>query len=158
MPSSRLPHSDHDRLALTGESRPHEVQAIVAAVGAHREDALELLLAKRFERLSAGFAVEALLGAVGEPAAGLVAVALRHGGEERRHDFVGTGRWLLRTAEAERSNQDPSRQRELQVPEQDGANSSSSAAETNSSLHQNDAREWPLRTHWSWSWQSQVSC
>jgi hypothetical protein len=27
------------------------------------------------------------------------------------------------------------------VPEQDGANSSSSAAETNSSLHQNDARE-----------------
>ena len=28
-----------------------------------------------------------------------------------------------------------------QVPEQDGANSSSSAAETNSSLHQNDARE-----------------
>lgn len=141
MASAGSAHSDDHRLAFSCEADPDQLGFRVTTVHLGAEDSFELLSLQRFEGPFARLALESRSGGPVEPAERLLAVAAADGAEKRRHDFFRTGRWLLRTAEAERSNQEPSRKGESQVPEQDGANSSSSAADTNSSLHQNDARE-----------------
>lgn len=157
MASSRLAHSDENRFALPHEADSDQVHALVAAVDLSTENLLELLSSQRLECLVAALALKSLLGQTVEQGYRARAIVAGHRSEEGAYHVLRTGRWLLRAAEAERSNQEASqeanqeagRERASQVPEQDGANSSSSAAETNSSLHQNDARECPLRTHWS---------
>lgn len=153
MASSRLAHSDENSFALPYEADSDQVHALVAAVDLSTENLLELLSSQRLECLVAAFALKSLLGQTVEQGYRARAIVAGHRSEEGAYHVLRTGRWLLRAAEAERSNQEANqeavRERASQVPEQDGANSSSSAAETNSSLHQNDAREWPLRTHWS---------
>lgn len=158
MAPARLSHSDQHGFALTGETDSNQVHLRVAPVGLGTQNPFESLIAQRLERSAAVLFLETFLGWAIQPAKRAPALVPVYGAEEGANNSLGTESWLLRAAEAQRSNQEAVRARASQVPEQDGANSSSSAADTNSSLHQNDAREWPLRTHWSWSWQSQVSC
>ncbi len=119
----------------------------VAAVDLGAQDLLERLSPQGFERLVAAVRFKSFFGCAVEPAQRAGTIVVAHRAEEGGYHVCRTDRSLLLTAEAQRSNQEAAGEGDSQVPEQDGANSSSSAAETNSSLHQNDAREWPLRTH-----------
>lgn len=147
MTSAGLSHSDQHRFAFPGETDSHQMHPVVAAVDPSAQNLLELLSLQGFERLVAALGFKSFLRRAVEPAQGAGAIVVAHRAEEGGHHVLRTGRRSLRTAKAQRSNQEAAREGESQVPEQDGAKSSSSAAETNSSLHQNDAREWPLRTH-----------
>ncbi len=151
MTPARLSHSDQDGFALTRETDSNQVHLWVAPVDFGTENPFEILSTQCLEGPVAALLLEAFFGWAVEPAERAGAVVAADRVEECAHRVLGTDRSLLRAAEAQRSNQEAVPDRLSQVPEQDGANSSSSAAETNSSLHQNDAREWPLRTHWSWS-------
>ncbi len=149
MAPARLSHSDQHGFALTGETDSNQVHLRVAPVDLGTENPFEFLSTQGLEGPVAAFLLKAFLGCAVEPAERAGAIVATHRAEECAHRVFGTDRRLLRAAEAQRSNQEAVRDRVSQVPEQDGANSSSSAAEMNSSLHQNDASEWPLRTHWS---------
>ena len=151
MAPARLSHSDQDGFALTGETDSNQVHLCVAPVDLGTQNPFELLSTQCLKGAVTALLLKACFGWAVEPAERPGAIVAAHRAEEGAHRVLGTDRRLLRAAEAQRSNQEAVRDRASQVPEQDGANSSSSAAETNSSLHQNDAREWPLRTHWSWS-------
>ena len=158
MASRGLAHANDDGLALFGKAYAHQVSLVVASVDRAAQHTLESLGAKLLDGYFAAFLLKASLGLAVEPLGGAWATARRDLTEERIHGVVRSGRWLPRAPEAQQNSQRPGPRAPGQVPEQDGANSSSSAAEMNSSLHQNDASECPLRTHWSWSWQSHVNC
>ena len=151
MASLRLSHSDQHGLALPGETHTDQVHLFIATVDPGALNPFESLLLQSLERGVAAFLLKPFFRLAVEPSERASAVVAVHCAEEGAHHVLRTDRRLLRAAEAQRSNQEAAGDCLSQVPEQDGANSSSSAAETNSSLHQNDAREWPFRTHWSWS-------
>lgn len=146
MTFARRAHSDQRGHALVREAHAHEVELRVAPVDLAPEDALEALLAQGPERGVALFVFEPFLRRAVEPFRGCGTVV----GIRRYEKCVdGILRPCLRPALASerKGGQKPDDGRGPQVPEQEGANSSSSAAEMNSSLHQNDASECPFRTH-----------
>lgn len=158
MASSSLAHPDDDRFALVGKADANEVSRVIPSIHGAAHDTLELLRTQCFDRFVAALPLESLCRVSVEPLHGTGAATRIDLAEERVDHVAWSDRWLPRAPENAEGRQRPGLRGLRQVPEQDGANSSSSAAETNSSLHQNDASECPLRTHWSWSWQSHVSC
>lgn len=141
MAPARLSHSEQNGFALTGETSSHQVHSLVPPVDLDTQDPFESLLTQRLQRSVAVLLLETFLGWAIQPAKCALAIVTVHRAEEGAHDALRTDRWSPRAAEVQRSNQKAAGDSLPQVPEQDGANSSSSAAETNSSLHQNDARE-----------------
>ena len=140
MTSARLAHSDESGCALVRKAHAHEHEVRIAPIDVAAEHLLEPLCAQRFERALALLTLEPLLRCAAEPARRFVAVVRLDRDEERVHRIFRTGFRPPLASERE-GGQQPDRAAKPQVPEQEGANSSSSAAETNSSLHQNEASE-----------------
>ena len=132
------------------ETDPHQVELRVPAIDLATQYALESLSPQGLERVVAGLAFKARFGEPVEPRSHAFAVVGCYGGKEPVDQVFGARRGLLLAGSdqgSDQSGESPGRTGKSQVPGQDGANSSSSEAEMNSSLHQNDTREWPLRTH-----------
>lgn len=141
-----LAHSDQRRCTFVSKPDAYEVEVPVAPIGLASEHPFEPLLAKGLERALAVFVPKPFFRCATEPVGGRATVIGLDRDEKRVNGVFRTG-LRPRLAPEHEGGQQPDRSRRPQVPEQEGANSSSSAAEMNSSLHQNDASEWPLRTH-----------